>query len=291
MVSLEEVMGRLGQRFEARRRTTAWNYRNIGKIGKGDPGARRPTPGPALARRQGDEPGGDAAVDPMWSPLFRRRSGNRRAYLEGVPLRLPNIGSVTYHGQELRDDDRAVWLQIVGHVNRRPRSPWIACPAGSMLRAMGWGISAFSRQRLRECLERMQATVLWFAGGQSRTTIPGVSLIEKCEWLPSKTGKSGHWRIWIDPEIRALMVGSATAEIEVRQPVTVLADRLQRLFQGHAKPYPRRVDTLWRQCGMETKTEGAFRHHLGRALDRLKKAGFLADYRIDEGDLVHVTRA
>jgi hypothetical protein len=284
MNSLEEAMNRLEKRFEGHARAMAMTRSTIPDSASASPSRA----GSGLQPANGSRP--PAGVEKVYPNLFNHDSGKHRTYLKGVPVIVQGIGRITYRGQELRADDRAVWRQLLERARRKPREPWIDFSVRSMLRAMGWGGSSHDRARLRECLERMQATVLRIPGKISETTVQ-VSLIDKCEWLPSASGKTGRWRVWIEPQLRALECGVLAVASGADRPIAALAERLRRLFGAYTRPYPRKIDTLWRQCAPEIRVPEDFREQLQLSLEKLKNDGFLDCYEIDDGDLVSVVKS
>ena len=153
------------------------------------------------------------SVSPV-ATLFGGDAHATRHYHSGMFLDLPGGGKVSYRGQQLLRDDRAVWAQL--------REFWLNAPESAQsldfsprtfLKAMGWGTSTRDQARLRDCLERMQATVLRFTargvGNNKAAIVPAAtqlsrSMITCCEWRPSRGGQSGRWHVWIDEDVRAL---------------------------------------------------------------------------------------
>lgn len=135
-------------------------------------------------------------------PLFSAASVDRRAYLTDCLLTLPNGRQVSYRGEQLCQDDHAVWLWLLAQVSCQSGERIEFSPRGA-LKAMGWGSSNVDQARLRHCLDRMQATLLRPAGRRHGSVV-GLSLIEKCEWRPTPGGRSGRWRLWLTAEIQAL---------------------------------------------------------------------------------------
>jgi len=138
-------------------------------------------------------------------PLFDLDKRNQRLYLKDALLHVPGVGKVNYRGQELRNDDWAVWSQLIDRVQKQPQQDWVAFSPRSLLKALGWGIGKYDHERLRACLERMQATVLRLPGKYPDSLL-SMSLISQCQWLPSPKGHSGCWRIKIESEIRVLFI-------------------------------------------------------------------------------------
>ena len=172
MSTLQDAMNRLEQRFSAR--------------------GARPSAAPPPAT-----PGDDHRL------LFAASALDRRPYLESVPLHLPGVGPLIYRGQRLAADDRAVWRELLTRAARSPHESWLCFPSLGLLRAMGWGVGAHDRGRLRACLERLQAA--WVRVPDSA---PGsgsnLALIAGCQWQALPSGRSDRWRVQVSPEVQRL---------------------------------------------------------------------------------------
>lgn len=132
--------------------------------------------------------------------LFGPAGEQPRAFLRDRRVKLPNGRRATYRGEALRQDDWAVWSQLLDMLRRQAGERLEFAPR-SLLKTMGWGNSVPDRCRLRDCLERMQATTLKNTRAQPAVVL---SMIERCEWLPSPGGRGGRWRVWIASEAQAL---------------------------------------------------------------------------------------
>lgn len=143
------------------------------------------------------------------SALFSVKNKRQaRAYLEGVPIVVVGDGHITYRGQELRQDDEDVWLQIMHEAKARPLGECVEFKPYALLKAVGWAIKGQSYQRLQISLERMVATALTVSShrlGKS-VTLP---LIQKFE----RDHGGGPWRVWIPSEMVVLFgdMGDAAA--------------------------------------------------------------------------------
>lgn len=227
------------------------------------------------------------------SALFNvRNRRTRRDYLKNHPIAVIGEGRITYTGEELRQDDEDVWLQIMHLARRQPLGEWVAFSAYAILKALGWPNSGQSYTRLRECLVRMNATALTV---HSKRLGKGssVSLIRKFEWEDAQGRRFGQWRVWIEPEMKALFGDVHYTHLEWRQRLNLgpLAKWLQGIYGSHAEPFPMKVHTLRQGCGSEAKELWKFREKLRAALNELKAVDFLQDWEIDGRDLVHVVRS
>jgi hypothetical protein len=69
-----------------------------------------------------------------------------------------------------------------------------------------------------------------------------------------------------------------------------LAKWLHLWIDSHAQQYSHKVDTIREKCGSQVKELRNFRLKLRQALGLLKEVGLISEWKIDDADLVHVTR-
>jgi hypothetical protein len=259
----------------------------------------------------GEEPGevvvskGVVVYLPLWSVHQRGipnevvRSalfsvGNRkmkRAYRDSSEITLIGKGQIRYRGEELRQDDEDVWLQVLHLARRQQLGEWVKFSAYGMLRELGWPPHGGSYRRLRECLERMQATTLSVYSERLKEGF-SVSLIRKFRWKSEGRGRPERWQVFIEPEMRELFgdLHYTRIEWEQRTKLGPLAKWLHGLYASHVHPYPLKVETIRDGCGSQTRQLRFFKQKLKAALQELAAVDFLADWRIDADDVVHVLR-
>jgi hypothetical protein len=269
--SLQQAMKRLESRFVARAasRPAAIQQENRNEAAGGPP----------------QSPAADASFH-----LFNARTNEHRPYLKDVALTLSGTRRIRYRGQELRRDDYAIWSELLGKANSpsRVRSGYIEFTPCSILKALGWRNNQHDRARLRDCLERMQATALCILGPNAEHGL-SMSLIAKYGWIQATTRSPGRWRVWIEAEILDLF-NEFNQDSGSTPPLGTVAQWLKQLYANYMEPYPRRVETLDQQCPLHFSPE-IFREQLENALEALKKIGFLTNYQIDSKDLVHVEKS
>lgn len=227
------------------------------------------------------------------SALFNvRNRRQRREYFEDTPIIVVGEGQITYRGQELRQDDEDVWLHVMHLARLQSLGKWVEFTPYSMLKALGWPLKGQSYERLRNCLGRMQATALSVYSKRLKEGI-SVSLVRKFEWKDKDGIQLGRWRVWIEPEMKVLFgdVYYTRLEWEQRKQLGPIARWLHGIYTSHAKPFPMKVETIWQGSGSSTRLRKHFKEKLVRALDELKKIGFLEEWQIDSNDLVHIVRA
>lgn len=114
----------------------------------------------------------------MRSALFN--AGNKkkpRVYFETGDIAVLFEGRISYRGQELRQDDETVWLQLIHLAKEKALGEIVEFTPYAFCKAIGWHIGNRSYERLRDCLSRMQATALAvyskrLGGGVSLSMIP-----------------------------------------------------------------------------------------------------------------------
>jgi hypothetical protein len=228
----------------------------------------------------------------MRSALFTVRNRHTpRRYFEDEPIAEDGDGQITYRGQELRQDDEDVWLQILHLAHSQPLGEWVEFTAYEMIKALGWPDQGYSYQRLRTCIRRMAATNLEITSKRLGKTI-GVSLVRMFEYQDEEGHSLARWRVWIEKPMHALFVEPfyTLVEWDQRKQLGPLAKWLHGFYASHAEPYPLKVATLQEACGSEMRRTRDFKQKLILALDELKMVGFLKSWRIEKG-LVHVERA
>lgn len=204
--------------------------------------------------------------------------------------------TITYTGEELRQDDEDVFLQIL-HIGRmHPLGTHVQFTAHAMLCELGWTRNSASYKRLVDCLDRLKAssvavTVQLPSG--ARTNYTG-SLIRSFRWKEAEgQAPLRQWEILLEREIIALFGPDAYSRIdwELRLSLPPLAKWLHSFYVTHTSPFPYKVETLHRLTGSEIKQLRQFKYKLKQALALLVERGFLVRATIDaRTDLVTVER-
>lgn len=233
------------------------------------------------------------------SALFNVANARKgeRANLKRVAIASLQGTTITYTGEELRQDDEDVFLQIL-HVGRmHPLGTHVQFTANSLLRELGWTSNTSSYRRLVDCLDRLKAssvavTVQLNDGGRRGYT---GSLIRSFRWREDSDGAPlRHWEILLEREIVALFGPDSYSRIdwELRLSLPPLAKWLHSFYVTHAQPFPYKVETLYKLTGSEIAQLRQFRYKLKQALALLVERGFLVKASIDpRTDLVNVERS
>ncbi|MEF8701429.1 MAG: plasmid replication initiator TrfA [Candidatus Accumulibacter sp. UW20] len=218
---------------------------------------------------------------------FRRR---KIATLRGAEM--------FYTGEELRQDDGDVFLQIVHLARQQPLGDVVEFSGYALLKDLEWTTSKGSYERLRDSINRLSSTTVIVktdaSSGHPEKGFGG-SLVRKFEWnIEADRGTSQRWRIWLEPEIVVLFGREAYTRIDWAQRLQLppLAKWLHQFYFTHEKPIGYKIETIRTLCGSRIAVLAKFRYKLRESIGLLVKVGFLISYEIDSRtDILHVVRA
>ena len=247
------------------------------------------------------EPKRAAPNEIVRSALFNiRNHRTKREYYTDVPVVVIGDGSITYRGEELRQDDLDVWLQLM-HLARAAKispddikndQPTVKIVPHSFCKAIGWPPTGHYYAKLENIMGRLSATELIIKSSRLKESV-GVSMIRKKRIREDKdkTTRMSEWFIWLEPEIVTLFAGNYFSAIdwEIRKNLSALGKWLQAYYQSHSEPYPVKVETIMSGCGSSNARVRDFRELLEKALKELYDSGFLKKWWLADG-LVHVIR-
>ena len=233
------------------------------------------------------------------SPLFNARNKrSKREYMKEREIVVIGPGRVTYTGEDLRQDDETVWLQLIQLAKSQPLGSLIQFTAGSFLKAIGWPRTKESYQRLRTCMIRMQATSLQIVATRlGKESGKAFSMIPEFEWQDAETKKPlRRYTARLAPALVKLFDGKGYfTRVEWAQRLDLpvgIATWLHGYFASHKPPYPIKLETIRDGAGLTTVRLAHLRELVEDALDELKRVKFLASWQIDgpSKDLVIVER-
>lgn len=227
------------------------------------------------------------------SALFNAKNRKQpREHLKDATIYMVGGGKITYTGEELRQDDEIVWLQLIHLAKEQSVSAFIEFTPYSFCKSIRWSVSGQSYARLKESLKRMHVTGLSvyskrLAEGKSRSMIPAF------DWKDNETtGNLRRWRVQVAPELVEMFGGVHFSRVEwethLELPVG-LATWLHGYFASHKEPYPIKIETIKKGAGLTTEDKSHLMGTIASALHALKDIRFLSEWSID-GDLVSVKR-
>lgn len=205
--------------------------------------------------------------------------------------------TITYTGEELRQDDEDVFLQILHVARLHALGNRVCFTANSLIGELGWSRNTKSYTRLVDTLDRMKASAVAVTvqdtNGQKENYTG--SLIRSFRWKENASGAAmREWEVLLEKEIVALFNPESYTRLDwkVRLKLPPLAKWLHSFYHSHQSAYPLKVETLRGLTGSEIKQLFAFRAKLKAALVLLVDQGFFVSAHIDERtDLVMVQRA
>lgn len=242
----------------------------------------------------------------------KNRKERREYYRAATPLVVPIIGGgeVSYHGEELRQDDETVWMQLI-HMAKEARSETVTFTPYSFIRAIRWPDKGTSYKRLLITLKRLKGAFLTVYSGRLDKG-GSISLIrdftyalkdEKKPWTV-EVFKSNHELLFLFDKLYSRL------EWETRLALPEgVATWLHGFFSSHRDPFDHKVETLAIGAGLtlesseddqlepaarEAKRKERLREAkktIKRGLEALVSMGFLESFEITRTNLVRVVRA
>lgn len=223
------------------------------------------------------------------------RKGERANYKRRTIATLRGI-SITYTGEELRQDDEDVFLQILHIARMHELGVEVRFTAYSLLTELGWTRNGGSYKRLVDCLDRLKASAVAVTverGAGVRENYTG-SLIRSFRWKEDAAGTPlREWVVLLEREIIALFnpAGYSRLNWALRLKLPPLAKWLHTFYHSHAEPYPYKVATIHTLTASGILDLRKFRYKLKKALELLVEHGFFMSASIDpRTDLVMVVR-
>ena len=219
------------------------------------------------------------------SALFNaRNTKTARVMLKDEVIASIGEGVISYRGEELRQTDQAVWLQLIHLAQNRPVEEMIEFTPYAFCKAINWSVNGQAYDRLRECIARMQATGLRV---YSKRLGKGVSLsmIPLFEYEdPSSKQKLARWRVRLPIELIELFGGECYTRLEWAQRLSLpngLGSWLHSYLATHRTPHPILLETIKSGAGLTCQNR-ELRRLVEGALNDLKKCGFLKEYSIED---------
>lgn len=250
----------------------------------------------AIARQLPLWPEGRRVIPNLFvrSALFNARNKNTpRKLLKEAPIFvIGDHGSITYTGEELRQDDETVWLQLVNLAKDKPLGSSIQFTPYEFCKALGWSISGRAYIRLREILTRLQATSLKAYSTQLEQGV-SLSMLPKFEWRDHASNSAlKMYKVTIAEELLELFSDNRYTRLEWEQRLSLptgIATWLHGYFASHRDNFPIRLSTIRQGSGLETVNIKHLKASIQEALNHLRTAGFIDSFTVAEGR-VHVSR-
>lgn len=229
--------------------------------------------------------------NPMARSALFTASNKPRQQLKNTEIVSSSEFKLFYTGEELRQIDEDVFLQLIHCARMRPLGEVVEISGYQLLKALGWSFDSRAYKRLRDSIERLtNGNIKINFATKAKAGYIG-SMIRKVLWSGESAGTT-KWRIYLEPEIISLFDADSYSLIlwEQRLGLRDLAKWLLSFYYTHAIPFPYKVETIYSLCGSGAKSMNHFRADLKIALQDLQNAGFLDSWAITDKDLVEVVR-
>ncbi|HPN02185.1 MAG TPA: plasmid replication initiator TrfA [Methylotenera sp.] len=229
----------------------------------------------------------------LHSALFNAKNQNQpRSNYKEFCVPIIGDGQITYSGEELRQDDATVWLQLIHLSKERSLGATIDFTAYGFCKSINWPICKDSYIRLRSCLIRMQATALSLYSNRLKEGV-SLSMIPRFRWRDEVTKRPlAKYQVELAPELVRLFGDLQYTQIEWKQRLDLprgLATWLHGYYASHRKPYPIKLSTLKKGAGLTTVMNKHLKENVKKALNELMRVEFLKSWEI-VGELIHVER-
>lgn len=193
--------------------------------------------------------------------------------------------SITYTGEQLRQDDEDVLLQLLHIARLQELGTEVRFTAYSMITELGWTRNAGSYKRLIDCIDRMKASAVAVTveSGGIRENYTG-SLIRSFRWYEGTPDSPLRmWEILLEKEIISLFNPESYSRLDwkVRLKLPPMAKWLHTFYHSHKIPFPMKVETIHKLMASEIKELRMFRSKLKISLSLLVDHGFLLTATID----------
>jgi hypothetical protein len=238
--------------------------------------------------------------DLVRSALFTCGQKEARQDLKAKPIYALEHIKITYTGEELRQRDYDVYLQIL-HLSRGitvdNRQEWVEFDARALIKLLRWTQNTRSLAELRDTIRRLTACALEVARARTKTSVPvvygGPLLLKYAGAQEGSFDEVTFWKVQINTEVAAqLKPGDYTRiDWQVRSQLSPLEKWLHAFYSTNQAPYPMKVKTIHKLCGSRMAELKFFRRAIKAALEKLREVGFLASWEIDETDKVRVSRS
>lgn len=237
----------------------------------------------------------EAPNEALRCALFSPRNKNqKREMLHKHELVSYGSTRVVYTGEELRQDDLDVWLQVLHIARHTPLGEPIRFSPIDMKMTLKWGWGKDRTERLKTNLTRLKANSVEFHSNRLGKGV-AMSLIRKFEYTDDVDGRNQEdWEIELEPEIALLFGGGMySSRLEWEQRMALkgpLAKWLHAFYSSHKEPHGLTSDKLLDTAGSKVKSKYKKREMLLAAHDELVKVEFLQEFEVSKDGKFTVTR-
>lgn len=192
--------------------------------------------------------------------------------------------NMLFTGEELRQDDEDVFLQLV-HLSRgRPTEEGIEFTAHAVLQQLGWSTGALGYKRLKATLDRMKRGEIKLLAKEGRRGFVG-SLISSWGWREEETSNSVRAKMFVrfDSAILELFGAQPYTQLQWQERAglsSMMAKWLHTFLITQPATRAINLEELKALSGSRAGSLRTFRETVRDALAELKANGIISDWRM-----------
>jgi len=194
---------------------------------------------------------------------------------------------IVYTGERLTQADLDVWEYALHLSRQQCLGNKICFSERSFLKGLGRHFGKFEYEWLKNVFAKLVACCV-------EVTHEGKTYFGNLIQDGYRDNEAGDYVLIVNPKIARLYdAGHTYIQWNERKKIgnkKPLALWLHGYISTHVKWYPHKVSTLRDLSGSETRELKRFKQSLKQALDHLKRLDIINDFRIDEKNLVHLTK-
>lgn len=228
------------------------------------------------------------------SSLFTTRNNKQpRTFFRNHSIIVaPGLGSLEFHGEELRYDDMSVWQAIVDQARTNEihkKNYTLKTTVSSMLKCVGWGSGGKDYDHLKTCLIRLKANALTATSKITDVIIKSVSLIRDYTIREPANGGPFELEIVLNEEIYKLFKRDDVALLlsDAMRAMPALTRKVYEIIRTELKE-DISVAEYMHLSGNNYKHVRQFKPRLITALKQLHAGNYISAWTISEKNIVHV---
>jgi hypothetical protein len=226
------------------------------------------------------------------SSLFAAIQGKDRRMMEKETVAAQDGFTIQFSGRQWNQSDHDLFMQLVQLASHRgDLGKPMSVPANAILRALGRGTGKSQHEQLKADMHRLSFGTLSIDAKGIHYIGHLVDEAEQDERLPTH---KRHWVFRLNPRLVPIFARTLYTLNDWQKRLALskkdLAKWLQLVIESHAQHFPTSVAWYRERSGSQRSELRKFRFSLKQALADLQDVGIITTWKIDDGDLVHISR-
>ncbi len=225
----------------------------------------------------------------------------RKVWRAAHPALIESYGSmsVNYFGEELRQDDLDVLLEMLQVARGQNVEDALHIRPIHFINDMNWSKNSASYERLRTCIKRLQGgvmTIIVYLNKERTETLTynGSLIVDSYLYENEDKRVNDRWKVSLNPKLMKFFDVNAFTRInwfhrmEISSP---LGKFLHSFFASHNGNFPIHWRKIMMISGYRAKSASAerkFKSDVLKYLGKMKQIGAILDFEIDENDCLKV---